>query len=196
MRIASVWVAALLLLLSVGSLAGEISIEHRRDIDFSKYKTFAFQPGVPAADESMHDIILAKIEAMLTAAGLRRVDSLEKADLHVLYSVTVTQGVKTEVVQLRPIVTGLPNWDYAPLAKPKWDGKPDLEEGGTSVTRKEFSEGTLVVHLEDGPTSTLIWQGAATETFASGEGPDAAQNKVEATLNLMLRNFPPKPRAK
>lgn len=171
------------LLCAVSAAATEISIDYRRDTDFSKYKTFAFQTGVPAADANMHTFILGKLEAMLAAAGLQKVDSLEKADLHVLYSVAVTQGVKTEVVQMRQPLSGLPRWDYQPF-----------QGGGAIVNQKEFSEGTLVVDVEEGATSTLLWRGVATDTFAEAEGIETTQKTVDSALGLMLRKFPPQTR--
>jgi hypothetical protein len=170
------------LLCTVGAAATEISIDYRRDTDFSKYKTFAFQPGVPAADANMHQFILGKLEALLTAAGLQKVDSLEKADLHVLYTVAVEQGVKTDVVQTRQPMTGLPKWDYE-----------SLQGSGSLVRHQEISEGTLAVDIEEGATSKLLWHGVATETFAEAEGFEAAQKVVDSVLGLMLRKFPPKP---
>lgn len=169
-------------LFSVNAAATEISIDYNRSADFSKYKTFAFQPGVPAADANMDKFILDKLEAMLTAAGLKKVDSLEKADLHVLYTVAVTQGVETEVVQRRQALTGLPKWDYESL-----QGK------GPITSLHEISEGTLVVDIEEGTTSKLLWHGVATETFVAAEGVEVTQKTVDSVLGLMLRKFPPKP---
>lgn len=169
------------LLVATAALAAEVSIDYKRGTDFSKYKTFAWQEGVPAADPSMHKFILAKIEAALAGAGYTKVDSLDTADLHVLYSVDVTQETETEKVERRSIVTGLPKWDYSSFV-----------DQGTLVDHRKVTQGSLTVDVEEGSTGTLLWSGVASSVLLSAE-PAANQKKVEEAVRLLFMKFPPKP---
>jgi hypothetical protein len=166
---------------AVTVLAAEISIDYKRDADFSKYKTFAWQEGKPAANPTMHQRILEKLEAALTAAGYKRVDSLEKADLHVLYRVEITKGAQTEVVRKETTITGVPKWDYSSFVR----------EGAT-VNQKDLTEGSLEVDIEEGATSTLLWSGVASGYLLSDDF-EQNQKKAEQAIRLMFKDFPPKP---
>lgn len=176
------WKIGMLLgiLCAVAAFAAEISIDYKRDADFSKYKTFAWQDGMPAPNPAMHKFILEQIEKAMTAAGYTRVDSLEEADLHVLYSVTITTDSKTETIQKNPPITGLPKWDYDAFGRTE-----------SAVHRTMLSEGSLMVNIEEGKTSKLLWQGVGSGYLLSDTF-EENKKAAEQAIRLMFQSFPPK----
>jgi hypothetical protein len=166
---------------AVAAFAAEISIDYRQDADFTKYKTFAWQTGIPAPNPEMDKFILAKLEVALTAAGFKRVNDLRAADLHIIYSVSLSKSTQTETVEKMSLRTGLPEWDYSPFVRQ-----------GTSVNQTDLTEGTLKVDVEEGGTSTLLWSGVASKYLVAEGQFKENQKLVEQAIRLMLKDFPPK----
>jgi hypothetical protein len=165
---------------ATAALAAEVAIDYKSGTDFSKYKTFAWQTGAPAVGESMNRLILSKIEAALTAAGFKRVDTPDSADLHVIYSVVLKRGSETKEIQKTSPLTGLPKWDYSSLA-----------QHGSMVDHTKFVEGSLAVDIEEAKTSTLLWSGVASGVLLS-DNPEDNEKKAAEALRLLLKDFPPK----
>ena len=165
------------------ALAGEISIDYRRDADFTSYKTFAWQEGANAADPAMHRLIIEKIEATLASAGLKKAESPETADLHIIYSVKVSRGTQTEVVEKKSLLTGLPNWDYSAFT-----------DYGKMVGQKDITEGTLVINVEEAKSDKLLWSGVA-KGYLLSDSMDENQKLAAEAVRLMFTGFPPKKKA-
>ena len=73
-------VIVVLLLLTAGqSFAQKVNVDFDKDVDFSKYKTYAFTEGTPTPVTLTNQRIEKAIEAQLAAKGLTRVES--NADL-------------------------------------------------------------------------------------------------------------------
>ena len=157
------------LLAAHGVFAQKITVEFDRDIDFSKYKTFAIRDGQlnsrsPALNsELVKKRIESDIERALTAKGLELTTG--RADLNVGYRFGALKKIELE---------------RYPAG---WYGL------GTRIVRVPFAEGTLVIDLRDPTTRSLVWRGIASE-----EKSDAT--KIEGKLDDMVKKsfdkYPPK----
>lgn len=157
------------LVLTPGASAQKVTTEFDRNVDFSKYKTFAIRESQlnsknPALNSDLvKKQIDADIERALVARGVRQVTG--PSDLNVRY--TFGAARKTEL-------------ESYPAG---WYGF------GTRVVRVPYSEGTLVIDLRDPSTRSLVWRAIASE-----EKSDA--NKIEGKLDDMVKKsfdkYPPK----
>lgn len=88
-RISMRLVVGLFLLLAAGeSFAQKVDVDFDEDVDFSKYKTYAFTEGTPTPVTLTNQRIEKAIEAQLAAKGLTRVEG--NADLTVVFHCSVT----------------------------------------------------------------------------------------------------------
>jgi hypothetical protein len=168
-------------LAAVAVFAGEISIDYHKDADFAKYKTFAWQTGVPAASPEMDNFILAKLEKALAATGFNRVNDAAAADLHIIYSVSLSNVTQTETVQKMSLRTGLPEWDYSPFVRQ-----------GATVNQTELTEGSLKVDVEEASSDKLLWSGVASGYLVADGQMKENKAKVDQAIRLMFKDFPPK----
>src|SRR5712692_9475483 len=89
----------LFLLLAAGqSVAQKVNVDFDKDVDFSKYKTFAFTEGTPTPVTLTNQRIEKAIEAQLAAKGLTRVES--NADLMVVFHCSVTERTQFSISRL------------------------------------------------------------------------------------------------
>ena len=161
---------ALGLLLGMCAFAQKIEVEADTTAEFARYHSFAIRDGrLNSKNPSLNnDIVRKRIEASIQkyfqAKGLTFVPS-GPADLNLRYTLGAVR--KTEI-------------DRYPAGWRGW---------GTRVVRRPFTEGTLVIDLNDSSTRSLVWRAIAREDKS-----DAI--KVEGKLDDMVRKsfdkYPPK----
>src|SRR5262249_22370285 len=66
-------------------LAQKVNVDWDKATNFTGYKTYIWAKGTPAQNPMMGDRIVKDVDAALAAKGLRKVDTVEGADLVVLY---------------------------------------------------------------------------------------------------------------
>src|SRR6267143_2329189 len=178
-------VIVVLLLLTAGqSFAQKVNVDFDKDVDFSKYKTYAFSEGTPTPVTLTNQRIEKAIEAQLAAKGLTRVES--NADLTVVFHCAITERTQLST-------RSLDGWDWGPgwswgRGWRRWGGG-----GGTSITQVErIPVGTLIVDIGDSSTKRYIWRGTATKTISSK--PDKNEKAIGAAMKKMFEKFPPQGR--
>ena len=170
-----------LLLLAVGqSFAQKVNVDFDKDVDFSKYKTYAFTEGTPTPVTLTNQRIEKAIDAQLAAKGLTRVES--NADLMVVFHCAVTERTQFSTRSLDGWGWG-PGWGWGRGWR-RWGG------GGTEITEVEqIPVGTLIVDIGDSSTKRYIWRGTATKTISSK--PDKNEKAIGAAMKKMFEKFPP-----
>jgi hypothetical protein len=150
--------ATLLLLAGVAAP----SVDYDRDVDFSRYHTWAWASGVTRAmDATTDNRIREAIENGLAAHGLSRAD--KDATLLVVYHAS-----KTSQIDLVPV------------------GKSDP----SNKTGIQYAEkGSLVIEMQDAASGKAVWRGHATGVLRYGPPEIAAQ--IKAAVDGLLVNFPP-----
>jgi hypothetical protein len=148
-----------------------------KNLDFSKYKTFAFKKGTDAPTPFAQERIVAAIANQLKARGLTQA---EPADLLVY---THTQ-VSTEK---RVDTTGFGYGGY-----PGWGGWG----GGfttSSAVVTEIPIGTVMVDVVDAKTNELAWRGIASDTLSSNPTPEKSEKRINKAMNKLFTKYPVAP---
>ena len=175
------WISLVCVSLAVSLAAAGVTVDFDKAADFSKFKTYAWKKGTPAANPLNEDRVHKAIDAKLAEKGLTKTDG--EADVYV-YS-----HVKTDKQQQVSVDSfgygGYPGWGG-------WGGA----WGTTSVNVHNVIEGTLIVDLVNAANNELAWRGLATKTVF----PDTKADKIEKIINQavakMFQNFPPAPKKK
>ena len=166
----------LIALLAVTVNAQKVKVSSDPGVDFSKFKTYAWDQGT-LANPLIKQFIVTAVDRELMAKGLQKVDS--NSDL-ILTTLTATNSDLTMTnpswaPQLNSIATGIPSSSQA------W-----------AVTK-----GTLMVDMSDAKTKNEVWRGIATHTLEQGPtgNPVHDAKQVEKPINKavqkMFKKFPP-----
>ena len=171
--------ASLLVLLAALAAAApaqavRATVDHDKDADFTKYKTYTRAAGTPARNELNQKRIDAALEAQLSAKGLTRVES--GGDLTV-----VTHAASETSTRVRVDDYG---YGYYPGY---WRSVPM-----TTVDVYEVVVGSVVVDLVDTATDQLVWRGEATDTVSPGIKPEKVEKIINKAMEKLFRQYPPK----
>lgn len=152
--------------------AQQVKLDYDHDVDFSRYKTFAWsvaQP--PAKNPANHIRVTRAVEEGLTAKGLRK-DTSGAPDAYLMYTGRVGETLK---------VAGRSAGGY-------WEPS-NLR---TVVDLNKVREGTLVLEVYDAHTKDVVWRGVASEV---GVRDDLMEEAIKAAVKKLLEGYPPKKKA-
>jgi hypothetical protein len=138
------------------------AVEYDHAVDFSRYKTWSWQAGVPVPPEPVPDKRIREALARgLAARGLSNVDS--DATLLVRY-----HAARSTRIDLLP-------FDSGSAAPP------------TGIRYVET--GSLVIDLLDAASGKVVWRGHATGVLRYG--PEEVGAQIDAAVAELLARFPP-----
>ena len=142
-----------------------VSVDRVRDVDFARYRTFAWTAGLPADGEDAESFIHDSVTRELEAVGLRPAD--ERPDL---LASTYVLPDRHSLEELADPVT----WDF-------WTGIRD-------VRASDVGAGTLVVDLRDAGNGRLVWRGLVA---AKVDVPvDRMERQLGASIRRLIRQYP------
>lgn len=151
-----------------------VEVEFDKDVDFSRYKTFAWVPHQePASNPANHIRITRAVERELQAKGLAKAEAAAPADVYVYYQGRIEKKVQST---------------SGPTESP-WKTTPD-QQWKVSFDIKRAQVGTLVLELLDGQKKDVVWRGKGSELIRS---PDEAEELINSAVNRLLAAYPPKP---
>ncbi len=165
-------------LIAVGCSSVTINYDYDSEVDFSKYKNFAWMaPNVAVGDAraARHENTLFykrfrnAMDSQLGAKGYK----VDADDPH--FVIVYHLGVEDRV--------DVTNWGYS--YGPYWG------PWGSNVDVYHYQEGTLIVDFIDYDTKQLIWRGTAQKALSSRPDPDRAEAMIADIVERLLRNFPP-----
>jgi hypothetical protein len=172
----SVLVLLAIVLLAAGVHAQRTSYDFDRTADFSKFKTYAWLSGTPAAEPFLDKRIVAAIDGQLAAKGLT--PSADRPDLFVRYhlAVSVQKSISGTASGIGPGFG--------------WHGGL-----GTFDARvNELPVGALVIDLADAAKRELVWRGVGVKEIDIDANPDKRDAAIGKAVAKILTNFPPKAR--
>lgn len=149
-------------LMPIAAQAQRVNVDYDKAVDFSKYKTYAWETGQPAPNPLVHKRILNAIDNQLAAKGRSKVESSANA-------IVVYYAAIEEERQLNAWGGG-----------PRWSGTVNVE---TILT------GQLVVDIYDGVTKELLWRGFVSDT--ASEKADKNEKKLNEAVAKLFKRFPP-----
>jgi hypothetical protein len=163
--------AALVCLLSIGTLAQEIYVDYNRSQDFSKFRTYAWGEQ-PNANEIRNPFLAQaareQIDAELAQRGLQKVEESANPDLIVVAGGGAKQQTSYNV-------WGTGGWRYG--------------GGSGSITPQTDVIGTLVVDLYDANAKQMVWRGAAQGTLDE-KNSEKNQKLVKKAVTKMFKKYP------
>jgi hypothetical protein len=169
-----------ILLLVALPLRAKTTVDFDPNLDFSKYKTFAFIGGVEnlVMMQLNPDLIRNRIHRSatreLTKKGLREVLPSENPDLVVRYWANSSQQVNVAV---------LGNWGpYGPYIGSYWGWIYN------DVTASSAREGSLILDVIDPKTKNLAWRLYLIRKITN---PDKDWKKADDEITKAFENYPP-----
>jgi Domain of unknown function (DUF4136) len=175
---------AVFLLTAVPAFA-RIDVDFDPNIDYSKYKTFAFIGGVqnlvmlPADPEVIEDQVRGMVTRELTKKGLREVRVNQNPDLIVRYWANTSAQVN---------LATMGDWGpYGPSVGSSWA----LMYNAVSTTSGK--ENTLIIDLLDPHSKNLAWRLYLTRKITSA---DKDWKKAGEELTKAFESYPPSDKEK
>ena len=168
-------------ILAVATANAGVTVDYDKAVDFSKYKTYAWKEGTPAANPLHEDRVHKAVAAQLAAKGLTEAQG--EADCYVYTHVKSTAEQSVSIDHFG--YGGYYGWGG-------WGGG----YGTTSVNVSNYIEGTLIVDIVDGGTKQLAWRGLGTKTFYPDSKPEKVEQGINKVTTQMFKSFPPKPKKK
>jgi hypothetical protein len=144
--------------------AAEIKVNYDRQVDFTRYKTWRWRKGTPAANPVADKQLRDAIESRLAARGLSRVES--RGDLEVVYHAADENKIGVEKLGYK---------------------QPDFEAQATRI--RYLSVGTLVLDMIDASSGKVVWRGEVQD--ATTPAPRAIERMIDEGIAQLLQDFPP-----
>ena len=165
--------ALMLTLLGATALAQKVKIHYDKKIDFSAFKTYAWDQGMPAIQPEADIYIKAAIDMILADRGWKRVDA--DSDVKVIYY--ASQDANT-LVNTDSYGYGAGDW--------YWRGMP----GAATPSYSTYRKGTVIVDIVDAKTKQMVWRASATETMVLDR--DEMIKRFNKMMDKMWKGFPPR----
>jgi hypothetical protein len=186
MRKIALFVASLSL--SAYASTAQTHVDYDRKVDFSKYRTFGFQPGriirdldLPDTDSSLiNKHVQEVVTAELTKKGLSPVAA--DADLSITFMAGAKQKQEMENAMTNQRFGygwGNPYWQY--FAVDGW-----WSAGWNDWWVNEYEQGTLILDIYDTRTKELVWRAYAVANINNYN----ERRFVERVVNRALMQFP------
>lgn len=178
--IRKITIAAIFALVAGIPLTAKVATDFDPNLDFSRYKTFAYIGAVENLVEMQlnSDLMNNRIHHMvvreLTKKGLREVQPDQKPDLVVRYWANSSQQVN---------LATLGNWGpYGAFIGSYWAWIYD------SVSASSAREGCLVLDLIDARSKSLAWRIYLIRKITN---PDKEWNKIDEEFTKAFESYPP-----
>jgi hypothetical protein len=170
----------LVLLVSFGAQAQKIHVSYDKGVDFSKFKTYAWEPHGAVAHPMLAADIVGAIEDELKAKGLTL--TADKPDLAIqVYGSIDQESSMTSNDPLYMGTGGIPPFDpsaFGPALAGTW--------GNSTVT---IHKGQLVVDILDVANKKLVWRGMAQDNL-SANNPKKLESQVNNAITKMFKQYP------
>jgi len=164
-------------------LLAKTVVDFNPDVDFSKYKTFAYIGGVEnllmfqANPGLVSDRIHEAVTRELTKKGLREVPPNQHPDLVIRFWANPSSQVNIATMGV---------WvPYAPFIGSYWEHTYD------EVSTSSAKEGSLVIDLIDTTSKDLAWRLYLIHKVTT---PDKEWKKADEEITKAFESFPPSPK--
>lgn len=163
-----------------------VSQDYDQAFDFSGLNTFSWKPNenneYGLIDNDLVDKrIRSAIEVNLLAKAYQQIDS-GQPDFFISYHMTVEQKVSTSNVSTGVSIGRSSRGSYGGIGV-------GIGTGGTVRT---YDQGTLLIDVTGSSSGELIWRGISTQIVSEHSNPEKSTENVNATVEKMLQQFPPK----
>lgn len=175
----------LLTLAATAPALAKSDVDFDPNLDFSKYKTFAFIGGVenlvmlPVNPDLISNRVHRAVTREMTAKGLREVQANQNPDLVVRYWASTSRQVNLAVMG---------NWGaYGPYVGSYWGWMYD------TMSASSVNEGTLIVDLIDSHRTALAWRLYLSRKLSNA---DKDWKKADEDFAKAFESYPPSDKEK
>lgn len=178
------------ILLPSAIFAQKVNIDFDRDVDFARYKTYAYEVCHRVENPLVNKRIVAELESRLAIEGLSR--AATNPDVNITYHSSTTEEFAIDTN----------TWGYGFGNGWYWGHGGGYGRGGylgsagpisTTTTIRKYTVGTLVIDIWDARTKELVWRGTATDTVS--DNPQKNEKKLKKAMEKLFKKYPPeKPR--
>ena len=172
-----------------GCAGARITTEFNPKLDFRGFKTYAWNPTGPGAEQAssirnpaVYALVREAVDRELANRGLVRVDT-GMPDLLV-----AVHGMAKDRIEVQTY--GYAYGGYGYYGGPFGAYPGPIAVGGTV---QQYRDGTLIVDLVDARTKELAWRGTASDTVSE---PSQIQGAVNNAVKTLMKEYPPRPSAK
>ncbi len=175
----AVFLASFLLCIAVQ--AQKTSAAFDESVDFSNFKTFAFDKS-GARNPFVNQLIVEAIERELTSRGLTKVDA--DPDLKVVYLAATVPNLQVQNVPFYHVVN------------PAYSGMV----GSATMNMWDVTTGTLVVDLLDRKADRTVFRGTITDVLQRGASADLradakiVSKPINKGVSKIFKKYPVKPK--
>lgn len=160
---------AMIMLVTIPSLAQQVKTDYDRSANFSQYKTYSWA-NVKTKDPLLVDRIKSAVNSALAAKGLTQVDS--GGDL-TINAMEITKNQQT-----------LNTFYDGGFGRWRWGGF-----GDATTTTETYKVGTLVVDLFDTQSKELVFRGSSSDTISKNS--DKNIKNLNKGVEKIFKHFPP-----
>ena len=178
-------VIALMMLVTIGAQA-QIHVDFDKQIDFSKYKTFKFEPGkvirrLGIRDTStvfMNKYIGEAVTRTLTAKGMKTSNTHPDLVITYLAGAREKQDVQNYMSGGFYPYSGFYGYGMGGWWGPRWN----------NFWVRNYEEGTMIIDMYDAKGAQLIWRAYAVASINNFN----EKKFVEREIGKSFKKFPPK----
>jgi len=175
----------LLLALTLAACAPTVTIDFDKDVDFARYRTYAWEKGTPVPNDLVNRRIIKAVDDQLTTKGYQKTES--NPDMFVAYHAALDKEVYYNTTSMG--VGYGPGWGpgYG------WYGRGGgwgMASGSSVTTPNTVVTGTIHVDIYDAKNKQMIWRGTGSDTVS--QNPEENTEKIHEATAAMFEKFPPK----
>ena len=181
-------IMAIALALGSPAFAQKVNVEYAHQVDFSKFHSYRWGKNKgQLPDSTEDDHIKRKLDRVLQAKGLHRVDS-GMADMVVTYQASMKTQQEVDSYSEDPDMGLGYGWGWGGGWGGGWGD--NMGSGYSSSTVVNIHKGDLLVDMADPMNKRMLLRGYATGSFH--EDPIKEDVLLSKTIDKMFKNFPPK----
>ena len=166
-------VAVLCLAVSAFAAAQRARTEWDHNADFAAFHTYAWQASPDPAKGAWNQAILDAIDKQLQAKGLTKVAS--NPDVWVVYSRSIQKDSTTSLAA---------GYVFSPVGI-SGEGSP-----GVPAVATTWTEGTLVVEMDNPKTKQVVWRGSVSNTISDNNNKNL--KNLDNAIAKLFGKYPPK----
>jgi hypothetical protein len=176
---AALWLLVILAV-SATALAQKVQVTYDKTLDFSKFKTYAWEPHGAVAHPMLAADVVGAIDDEMKAKGFR-LDTTSPDIVIQIYGSIDQESTLYSNDPLYAASGGIPPFE------PSFSG-PALTGlyGNTTVT---IHKGQMVVDLIQFSAKKLVWRGMATDNLSANH-PDKLLEQVNGAIAKMFKEYP------
>ena len=179
MLIKTTAVVAFLFLIVAPATAQTVHVDYDQDVDFDKYKTFAWWPSPETSLEEvsplMHSRIKNSIEYQFTSGG--GIEVTENPDVWVTYHTNAKDEVRFNTT----------TWGYGYGTGWNYDPYWGAGMGTSTTTATTYTRGTLIIDIWDAKEEKAIFRGSAEGIIK--EKPENAAKQIDKFIIKIVKKF-------